>query len=330
MTTRQVQPFIGEVAEESILTDEGLGPKKRKKRRSGSEGGSRGETVTGWLFVTPFLIIFTLFSLIPAILALTTSLTDMTARDLRDPFNVNPVGFQNFIDIFGDAAFRRSLLNTFLFVIITVPITIGVGLFLAVLLNNGIRKLKAVFRAAVYIPVITNIVAAAVIWSYAFSITGPVNELLAGMGLSTHNWTGSQNWAFGLIVVMGVWRTTGTCMILFLAGLQAVPEELNEAAALDGASAWQTFRKVTLPILRPTTLLVTVLMSVMFLNIFEEPYLLTKGGPVGSTRPAALWVFEQFGFGNISYSMAGSVVMLILVAIVAAIQFRMLRPADED
>ncbi len=329
MTTRQVQPLVGEAVEQTVLANEGLTP-RRKKRSKGSDGGTRGEAVTGWLFVTPFLIIFTLFSLIPTVLALTTSWTDMTAKDLRNPLGVNVVGFQNFVDIFGNAAFRRSLLNTFLFVVLTVPLTIGIGLFLAVLLNNGIRKLRSMYRAAVYIPVITNIVAAAVIWSYAFSMTGPVNELLGGLGLPAPNWTGDAKWAFGLIVVMGVWRTTGTCMILFLAGLQSVPEELNEAAALDGATAWQTFRKVTLPILRPTTLLVTVLMTVMFLNIFEEPYLLTKGGPVGATRPTALWVFEQFGFGNISYSMAGSVIMLIVVGVVAAFQFRMLRPKDED
>lgn len=327
MTTRQVQPFVGEAVEETVLANEGAPPKKRKKR---AEGGTRGEAVTGWLFVTPFLVIFFLFSLIPAVLALTTSWTDMTARDLRNPFGVNFTGFQNFIDIFGNAGFRRSMLNTFLFVLLCVPLTMGVGLFLAVLLNNGIRRLRATYRAAMYIPVITNIVAAAVIWSYAFSLTGPVNELIKGMGMSAPNWLGNQNWAFGLIVLMGVWRTTGTCMILFLAGLQAVPEELNEAAALDGAGPWETFRKVTLPLLRPTTLLVTVLMTVMFLNIFEEPYLLTKGGPVGATRPTALWVFEQFGFGNISYSMAGSVIMLVIVAIVAAFQFRMLRPKDED
>lgn len=330
MTTMQAEPLVGEALENSFVSNEGSAPQKKKQKSRARTEGTRGEAVTGWLFVAPFLVIFLLFSFIPAILALTTSWTDMTARDLRDPLNVDIVGFQNFTDILSNPAFLRSLLNTAMFVLLTVPITIGVGLFLAVLLNNGIRKLKSMYRAAVYIPVITNIVAAAVIWRYAFSITGPVNEFLGGVGLSTPNWMGDSNLAFGLIVVMGVWRTTGTCMILFLAGLQSVPEELNEAAALDGASAWQTFRKVTLPILRPTTLLVTVLMTVMFLNIFEEPYLLTKGGPVGTTRPTALWVFEQFGFGNIGYSMAGSVIMLIVVAVVAAFQFRMLRPKDEN
>ena len=298
----------------------------RRRGTGKSHGGSRAEATTAWLFLLPFLTLFLVFTAVPALLAITASLTDMTARDIRDPLNVNFTGFDGFVAIITTAGFQSAFLNTVMFVVLCVPISMALGLSLALMLNNGIRRLKTFFRAAAYVPVITNIVAAAVIWQYAFSISGPVNSTLGSLGLPEPNWLGEPGWAVTTVVLMGVWRTAGTCMILFLAGLQAVPEEIYEAAATDGAGAWRRLWSITLPLLRPTTLLVTVLMTVSFLNIFEEPYLLTKGGPLGSTKSIAVWVYEQFGFGNVSASMAGSVLLLVLVGIVAIIQFRMLRP----
>lgn len=291
-----------------------------------SREGSRAERTTAWLFLTPFLAIFLLFTGIPAVLAIGASLTDMSARDIRDPLNVNFTGFEGFAEVLTNPSFQGAFFNTIMFVALCVPLSMGLGLSLALMLNNGIRRLKSTFRAAIYIPVITNIVAAAVIWQYAFSITGPVNSSLGDLGLFQPNWLGDPAWAVTTVVGMGIWRTAGTCMILFLAGLQAVPEEIYEAAATDGAGGFRRLWSITLPLLRPTTLLVTILMTVSFLNIFEEPYLLTRGGPLGSTRSMALWVYEQFGFGNVSASMAGSVMLLILVGIVALVQFRLLRP----
>lgn len=301
-------------------------PARRPRGGRKAHEGSRAETTTAWLFLVPFLAIFLLFTGIPAILAISASLTDISARDIRDPFNVNFTGLQGFVDIIGNPGFQSAFLNTVMFVVICVPLSMALGLALALMLNNGIRRLRNFFRAAAYVPVITNIVAAAVIWQYAFSITGPVNSTLLDLGLPAPNWLGEPGWAVTTVVMMGIWRTTGTCMILFLAGLQAVPEEIYEAAATDGAGAWRRLWSITLPLLRPTTLLVTVLQTVSFLNIFEEPYLLTKGGPLGSTKSIAVWVYEQFGFGNVSASMAGSVLLLLLVGIVAIVQFRILRP----
>ncbi|WP_314650982.1 sugar ABC transporter permease [uncultured Microbacterium sp.] len=300
----------------------GTGPRRMRKVHE----GSRAEATTAWLFLAPFLLIFLVFTGIPALLAIGASMTDMSARDIRDPLNVNFTGLDGFAEIIGNPGFQSAFLNTVLFVVLCVPISMALGLALALMLNNGIRRLRNVFRAAAYVPVITNIVAAAVIWQYAFSINGPVNTTLTDLGLGAPNWLGDPGWAVTTVVMMGVWRTTGTCMILFLAGLQAVPEEIYEAAATDGAGAWRRLWSITLPLLRPTTLLVTVLQTVSFLNIFEEPYLLTKGGPLGSTKSVAVWVYEQFGFGNVSASMAGSVLLLLLVGIVAIVQFRILRP----
>lgn len=301
-------------------------PSRRPRGAGRAHGGTRAEARTAWLFLLPFLLLFLVFTAVPAVLAVTASMTDMTARDIRDPLNVNFTGFEGFVKILGNSAFQQAFLNTLLFVVLCVPLSMGLGFALALLLNNGIRRLKTFFRAAVYVPVITNIVAVAVIWQYAFSITGPVNTTLTDLGIPAPNWLGEPEWAVTTVVLLGVWRTTGTCMILFLAGLQAIPEEIYEAAATDGAGAWRRIWSITLPLLRPTTLLVTVLMTVMFLNIFEEPYLLTKGGPLNSTKSMALWVYEQFGFGNVSASMVGSVLLLLLVGIVAIVQFRLLRP----
>jgi multiple sugar transport system permease protein len=293
--------------------------------RQGPEG-TRAEALTGWLFLAPFLVVFLVFTAIPTLLAIGASLTDMAARDVRNPLSVNVTGVSAYAKVLGNDAFQSAFLNTIMFVVLCVPLSMALGFALALMLNTGIRRLRAFFRAAVYVPVITNIVAAAVIWQYAFSISGPVNSTLGGLGLSQPNWLGQPGWAVTTVVMMGVWRNVGTCMVLFLAGLQAVPEEVYEAAATDGASAVRRLWSITLPLLRPTTLLVTVLMTVSFLNIFEEPFLLTKGGPLGATRSVALWVYEQFGYGNIAASMAGSVVLLVLVGLVAVIQFRLLRP----
>jgi multiple sugar transport system permease protein len=288
----------------------------------------RAQARAAWLFLTPFLIVTTIFTAVPVLAAMGMSLTDLTSREIRTPFAVDFVGLENFVKVLGDAGFQRSILNTALFVVLCVPLSIALGLTLALLLNRGIRRLRTFFRAAAYLPVITNIVAAAVIWQYAFAPLGPVNAALENVDVTGPNWLGDPASAVATVVMLGVWRNVGTCMVLFLAGLQSIPEEVYEAAAVDGASAPRRMWSITLPLLRPTTLLVTVLMTVSFLSIFEEPYLLTAGGPLGSTRSIALWVYEQFGFGNTAASMAGSFLLIAFVSVVAVAQFRFLRPKN--
>lgn len=284
------------------------------------------EARAGWLFVLPFLVLFGTFIAVPTVIAFSASFTDMGIRDMRNPLRADFVGLQTFIDLFRDPGFVQSIGTTALYVIVCVPVTMGLGLALALILNRGIRRLRSLYRAAVYLPVITNAVAIAVIWQYAFSLNGPVNSGLESFGLPTVNWLGESGTALTTVMMMSVWRNIGTCMVLFLAGLQVIPEEVYEAAQTDGAGSLRRLWSITLPLLRPTTLLITFLMTLFFINIFEEPYVLTRGGPLGSTRSIALWVYEQFGFGNISASMAGSMVLLVLVVLVALVQFRLLRP----
>lgn len=287
--------------------------------------GSPWQTATAWLFVAPFLAIFLVFTAIPALVALVYSFTDMGVADIRHPLEVDFTFLATFARVLTNAGFLKSLATTGTFMVIGVPLTMAIGLVLALALNSGIKRLRAAYRAAFYLPVITNIVAAAVIWQYAFTLKGPVNTFLGSIGLLGPNWLGDPNMAIGTVILLTTWRNVGTCMVLFLAGLQSIPEDVYEAAAIDGASAWRRFVSMTLPLLKPATLLVTVLMTVSYMNIFDEPYLLTKGGPLGSTRSVALWVYEQFGHGNIAAAMAGSYVMLAIVVVLGVVQLRMLR-----
>lgn len=284
------------------------------------------QAATAWLFLLPTLIVLGVFTAVPTVVALLFSLTDIGLRDMRNPLSVEVVGVDNFAAVLANGDFQRSVANTALFVVVGVPLTIGIGLVLAVALNSGVRRMRPVFRAAIYIPVIANIVAASVIWKYALSYQGPVNEALAAIGIVGPNWLGDPAWGATSVILLTVWRNVGTAMVLFLAGLQAIPEEVREAASLDGAGPLRRFLEITMPLMRPTTLLVSVLITVMYMNIFEEPYLLTGGGPLGATRSISLWVYQQFGFGNIAASMAGSFVLIVLVGVVSVVQFRILRP----
>jgi multiple sugar transport system permease protein len=292
------------------------------------ERPSLWQATIGWTFVSPFLVIFFVFTAVPAVIALVYSFTDIGLADIRHPLDVHFVFLDTFARVLTNASFLKSLVTTGIFVLVGVPLTMAIGLALALALNSGIKRLRATYRAAFYLPVITNIVAAAVIWQYAFTLRGPFNSVLASLGIQGPNWLGNPQMALTTVILLTTWRNVGTCMVLFLAGLQAIPADVHEAAAIDGASAPRRFLHITLPLLKPATLLVTVLMTVSYMNIFDEPYLLTKGGPLGATRSVALWVYEQFGHGNIAAAMAGSYVMLIIVALIGVLQLRMLRTSQ--
>ncbi|MGP4043857.1 carbohydrate ABC transporter permease [Streptomyces sp. 2A115] len=294
----------------------------RKARRS--RGARR--TAVAWLFLAPFTLVFLLYTAIPTVAALGFSLTDLRGTDLRHPFAVDFTGLENYLRLFRDASFLRDLLNTGVFVVVGVPLTMGIGFALAVALNSGIRRLRGVFRTVFFAPVVTNVVAVALIWQYAFNQDGTVNKVLGAVGLAGPNWLDDPDLAMPVVILLGVWRNVGTAMVLFLAGLQAIPDDVYEAASLDGAGRWRQLRHITLPLLVPTTLMVSVLLTVFYLQVFDEPYLLTNGGPLGSTESVALYTYRQFGSGEFAMSSAASFVMLVLVALVSLVQFRLLRP----
>ena len=299
----------------------------RRSKSSKSSRSPRGtrRTAVAWLFLAPFGVVFLLYTAIPTVAALGFSLTDLRGADLRHPFAVDFTGLENYVRLFQDESFLRDILNTAVFVVVGVPLTMGLGFALAVALNSGIRRLRGVFRTVFFAPVVTNVVAVALIWQYAFNADGTINKVLGAVGLAGPNWLDDQNLAMPVVILLGIWRNFGTAMVLFLAGLQAIPQDVYEAAALDGAGRWRQLRHITLPLLLPTTLMVSVLLTVFYLQVFDEPYLLTNGGPLGSTESMALYTYRQFGSGEFGVSSAASFVMLLLVALVSIVQFRLLR-----
>ncbi|MEW2115097.1 sugar ABC transporter permease [Streptomyces sp. NPDC005474] len=288
-------------------------------------GGAR-RTAVAWLFLAPFALVFLLYTALPTVAALGFSLTDLRGTDLRHPLAVDFTGIQNYLRLLEDPSFLRDILNTVVFVAVGVPLTMGLGFALALALNSGIRRLRGAFRTVFFAPVVTNVVAVAMIWQYAFNANGTVNKVLGAIGFAGPNWLDDTHLAMPVVILLGVWRNFGIAMVLFLAGLQAIPQDVYEAASLDGAGRWRQLRHITLPLLMPTTLMVSVLLTVFYLQVFDEPYLLTGGGPLGSTESVALYTYQQFGVGEFGMSSAASFVTLLLVTLVSIVQFRLLRP----
>lgn len=285
----------------------------------------RRSAFIAWVFVAPFVLTFGTFGLIPLVSSLAMAFTDLRARDIRTPFNVDFVGFANFVTVLTDESFLRALRNTLFFVVLGVPVTLFIALVLAVLLNSVSRRVATFFRVGYYIPVITTIVAVAVVWRLMYQDSGVINTILGVIGIDGPNWLSDPNTALVAITVMAVWRNIGGSMVIFLAGLQSIPSEVNEAAAIDGANAWQKFFRVTIPMMMPTILLNTILITTGYMQFFDEPFVMTNGGPLESTTSIALQVYNQFKYGNYSVGAAGAYILFALVGILAIIQFRFFR-----
>ncbi|MEH0934076.1 carbohydrate ABC transporter permease [Micromonospora psammae] len=295
-------------------------------------GGNRGarvrrrEGVAGWGFALPFLLVFAVFMAGPVLASFAMSFTDLRSADLRDPLGVNPIGLDNYVKLFGDDTFRQAALNTAYFVVVGIPLTMVLGLAAAVGLDAGITRFRTFFRVGYYLPVVTSIVAIAVVWRFLLEPdSGIVNTLLGYLGIDGPNWLTDTRTAMPALIVMAAWRNMGFLMVIFLAGLQAIPRELYEAAAMDGSNAWSRFRHVTLPLMRPTLLFGGVITGIGYLQFFEEPFVMTQGGPLDKTLSVAFYIYNQFGFGNYSYAAAISYVLFIAILVLTLVQFRLLR-----
>ena len=283
--------------------------------------------LTGWGFALPFVIIFLVFMAGPILASLVLSLTDFGLRDLRNPLGTNFIGLDNYVELAGDPTFRIALLNTAYFVVIGVPLTLGLGLAAALALDRGIRRFRTIYRVGYYLPVVTSIVAVAVVWRFVLNPDyGLLNMTLGAMGIEGPNWLGDEVLAMPSLIVMAAWRNLGFAMVLFLAGLQTIPVQLYEAASIDGAGRWAAFKSVTLPLLRPTLLFAVVITTIGYLQVFEEPFVMTDGGPLDRTLSVSMFMYEEgFEFFHQGYAAAIAWVLFLLVAIVAVVQFRLLR-----
>ncbi|KRV50870.1 sugar ABC transporter permease [Wenjunlia vitaminophila] len=302
-------------------------PAARSVPRRPRRHGVGRQNLAGWLFSTPFLVLFGLFMLFPIVATLLMSFTDFGARNVTRPLEAEFVGLDNYVKLFEDDKFLTALSNTAYFVVVGVPLTILLGLLVALLLNNGIDRARTFFRVGFYAPVVTTIVAAAVVWRF---VLDPADGLVAGvasaLGVTAPDFLGSETWAMPSLIAMAVWRNLGTVMVLFIAGLQAVPAEVREAARLDGASPWQELRRITVPLLRPTMLYATVITTIGYLNVFEEPFVMTQGGPSDSTLTVSLDMYrEGFNFFHMGYASAMAYVLFVVIMGITVLQLRLLK-----
>jgi multiple sugar transport system permease protein len=288
---------------------------------------ARRQARAAWLLALPFVALFLLFTAWPVISSLLMSFTDIRSTDVQTPFAVEFTGLDNYTRLLSDPLFHKVALNTAFYVIGGVPLTMALALAAAVGLN-GIRLLRGFLRAGYYAPVVTSIVAVAVVWRFLLQDSGLVNWALDQVGIGAVDWLNSTTWALPALVVMASWRNLGFLMVIFLAGLQTVPEELLEAAEVDGAGRWARFRYVTLPLLRPTLLFGAVITGIGYLQFFEEAFVMTQGGPLDATRSVAYYTYDQFGFGNYGYASAASYVLFVAIVVLSIVQFRILRPKD--
>lgn len=300
----------------------------RTGRGAVGQAARRRRGVIAWLFALPFVVVFGVFMLVPLVSSFAMSFTDFKSSDVQTPFAVGFVGLGQYVDLFADPRFRTSMVNTAVVVVFGIPLTMAAGLALAVALNSGITRFRTAFRVGFYTPVVTSIVAVAVVWRFILQPDGLLNTMLGWIGIDGPDWLNSTTAALPSLILMTAWRNTGTLMIIFLAGLQAVPRDVLEAATVDGATTWQRFRQITLPILRPTLLLGAVLLSVGYLQFFEEAFVMTKGGPLDSTLSVSYFTYNQFGFGKYGYASAASYVLFVAIALLSLVQFRALRSKD--
>jgi ABC-type sugar transport system permease subunit len=285
------------------------------------------DDLVGWTFAAPFVILFGIFLAFPILASFLLSFTSFGLKDLANPVGSTVVGLKNYVDLFSDPVFWTALFNTFYFVIVGVPLTLVFGLLIATALNRGVSRFRTVFRVGYYLPVITSIVAIAVVWRFLLDPdVGLINMALGGLGINGPAWLADPVLAMPSIIAMAVWRNLGFAMIVFLAGLQAVPAMLYEAAAIDGAGRWQGFRYVTLPMLRPTILFMTVITTIGYLQLFEEPFVMTLGGPLNKTLSITMYMYQQgFTFFHQGFASSIAYVLFVIVAFVAFLQFKFLR-----
>ncbi|NDK37232.1 sugar ABC transporter permease [Pseudoxanthomonas gei] len=274
-------------------------------------------STAGWMFAAPALIVIGLFFGLPVIAALALSLTDFDIYALADLGNLRFVGLDNYVGLLQNPLFWKSLGNTLYFVVVGVPLSVAMSLGAALLLHSKAGRLKPFFRTAYFAPVVTTVVAVAVIWRYLFHTRyGLVNWGLSAIGVDAIDWLGDPRWAMPTIILFAVWKNFGYNMIIFLAGLQSIPEDLYEAARIDGAGTWKQFRHVTLPMLGPVLLLVGILTMAGYFQLFAEPYVMTQGGPLESTKSVLYLMYEE-GFKWWNLGNASAVAFLLFLLMVA-------------
>ncbi len=275
------------------------------------------ESLAAWAFAAPALAVIALFFGVPVLAGLALSLTDFDIYALADLGNLRWQGWGNYTHVLSLPLFWKALGNTAFFVVLGVPLSMGLSLAAAVLLQSRLVRFKPLLRTALFAPVVTTLVAVAVIWRYLFHVKyGLVNYTLQSFGIDPIDWLGDPRWSMPTIILFAAWKNFGGNMIIFIAALQAVPQDLYEAARLDGARSWAQFRHITLPGIAPTLLMVAILTTAGYFQLFAEPYVMTQGGPLQSTVSVLYLMYDE-GFKWWNLGLASAVAFVLFVIIVA-------------
>ncbi|KAF1710524.1 sugar ABC transporter permease [Pseudoxanthomonas kalamensis DSM 18571] len=282
-------------------------------------------SLAGWVFAGPALVVIGVFFALPVLAALLLSLTDFDLYALADPQHLRFTALGNYIELLRTPMFWKSLGNTSYFVVVGVPLSITVSLGAALLLNAPVARFKGLFRTALFAPVVTTLVAVAVIWRYLFHTRyGLVNWGLGHLGIDPVDWLGDPHWAMPTIMLFAVWKNFGYNMVIFLAGLQAIPNDLYEAARIDGAGRWKQFLHITLPMLGPVLLVVGVITVSGYFQLFAEPYVMTRGDPLQSTVSVLYFMFEEgFKWWNLGRASAVAFLLFLIILAVTTVMLRL-------
>jgi multiple sugar transport system permease protein len=283
---------------------------------------ARAEERAAWLFLAPSLLLFAIFTAIPVISAFFISFTQWNL------FNeVTWVGLGNYLELAKDEIFAKVLGNTAYFVLISVPVQIALALLCALALNRGIKG-QTFFRVVYFLPVVTSTIAAALVWAWLFNSNfGLINAGLSLIGVTDlPKWMGSTRWAMPAIIIVSIWQNLGYAMVLFLAGLQNIGKDVHDAAALDGATGWDRFWHITLPLLSPTTFFVLVISIIGSFQVFELVLVMTKAGPANATNTLVYYIYQNgFQFYQMGYASAAAMVLFLIVLAFTLVQYKLQR-----
>ena len=311
-----------EVAQGAPAAEAVAAPRRRGRFRAPGE-----DNPAAWAFLAPALVLIGLFFFLPVVAALILSFTDFDIYAIGDSGNARWVGLRNYAQLLETPLFWQALKNTFYFALVGGPLSIATSLAAALLLNNKLIRFKGFFRTIYFAPFVTTLVAVAIVWRYLYHTRyGLLNYVLGAFGVGPVDWLGDPRWAMPAIILMAVWKSFGYNMLIFIAGLQAIPEELYEAARIDGAGALQRFRHVTLPQLAPTLVFVAVITMIGYFQLFVEPYVMTMGGPLRSTTSVVLLMYEEgFRWWRMGFAAAVAFVLFVVILLATLVQLRLQR-----
>jgi multiple sugar transport system permease protein len=277
------------------------------------------------VFLAPSLVALGLFFFVPVLGSFALSFTDFDIYALGDLRYLRFVGLKNYSSLLSDPLFWKAFFNTVYFVVIGVPLSVFVSLTAALLLQSKLVRWKSFFRLVYFAPVVTTLVAVAVVWRYLYHPRfGLLNYVLGTIGVAPVDWLGDPTWAMPAIIILAVWKNFGYNMLIFIAGLQNIPEELYEAAQIDGATPFELFKTITLPMLAPTSLFVGLTTMIGYFQLFAEPYVMTQGGPLNATLSIVLLMYQHgFRWWNIGYAASIAFVLFAIVFLTSMIQLRL-------